>query len=92
MAIPNITYTGVPGTIALNNPIVLTPVNTGGAPSPRLKISTVSGSSNNLVYPQDGSPNVATYRYPNSVSAKADAEMRVKTNIPINTFFIFFLF
>lgn len=75
--IPKINYTGVQTSYNINSPINLTPTNTGGAITPKLRIATVSGNSNNMDYPKDGAAQVATYKFPNSVSAKADGTIVV---------------
>jgi hypothetical protein len=75
---PIINYTGVQPVYNVNVPIsTLTPTNTGGQVSPNLRITTVSGNSNNMEYPKDGVPNVATYKFPNSVAVKSDGTLVV---------------
>lgn len=77
MSAPIFSYSGMQLNYPVGSPLTIAPVNTGDAPSPRLRIATVSGNSNNMDYPKDGGPNIATYKYPNSVSAKADGTLVV---------------
>lgn len=73
---PNIIYNNVKNNYSVNESITsLIPVNTGGMPITRLKVSTVSGATNNSDYPKDGSSNVSTYLFPTSVSNKADGTL-----------------
>lgn len=82
MSAPNIIYNNVLPSYSINTPInQLVPTNSGGAVSPKLRISTVSGNSNNLDYPKDGAPNVATYMFPNSVSVNSDGTLVVVDGI-----------
>lgn len=77
MSTPTFSYPGVQLNYAVGTPLTIAPVQTGDAPSPRLRVSTVSGNSNNSNYPVDGLPNVATYKLPNSVASKADGTLAV---------------
>lgn len=77
MSAPTFSYSGMQLNYPVNQPLTISPVNTGTPPSPRLRIATVSGNSTSLEYPKDGLPNVSTYRYPNSVSARADGTLVV---------------
>ena len=75
---PILSYTGLQFTYNVNVAIpTMTPVNTGGAITPKLKISTISGATDNSNYIVDGLPNVATYKYPNSVAVKTDGTLAV---------------
>jgi sugar lactone lactonase YvrE len=75
---PIINYTGVQLSYNVNVPIsTLIPINTGGAVSPNLRIATVSGNSNNTIYPKDGTSQEATYKFPNSVACKSDGTLAV---------------
>jgi len=77
MSAPVFSYSGMQISYPVNVPMSVSPVNIGDAPSPRLRIATVSGNSNNMDFPKDGRPNVATYRFPNSVSARPDGTLVV---------------
>lgn len=77
MSAPIFSYPGTQLNYTVGTPLSISPVNTGSVPSPRLRITTVSGNSNNLNYPADGTPNVATYKYPNSVASKSDGTLAV---------------
>ena len=75
---PLVVYSNIQVSCSINNPIIpLIPTNSGGALSPKLKISTLSGATNSEPFPKDGFPNISTYKFPNSVSAKADGSLVV---------------
>lgn len=75
MSAPVFSYSGMQLNYPVGSPLTISPINTGDSPSPKLRISTVSGNSNNMDYPKDGGPNVATYKFPNSVASKADGSL-----------------
>lgn len=75
---PIINYTGVQSSYNVNVPIsTLVPTNTGGNVSQKLRIVTVSGNSNSIEYPKDGTSNESTYKFPLSVAYKSDGSLAV---------------
>lgn len=73
--IPNINYADVQGSYSINTPLLITPNSTGGTPQTTLNVKTISGATNNMVYPVDGTTNEATYKLPISVTVKADGTL-----------------
>jgi hypothetical protein len=66
--IPSIKYNDVQGNYTINNPLVIAPTNTGGAPILRTKVTTLSGATNNSVYVFEGAGSVVTYKFPSAIA------------------------